>query len=120
MCLQSPEYNYRVERLPQYKESLRLRYPPVCASCRPSVEEEIRKKDDVVRTKALGGWLEESKGKGKQRQVSVPPGREMEKLGMKNLAWKVRGCLWVMSLTSTVLGYSIGEAPCYVITDYHL
>lgn len=68
-AVQSSEYESRLEMLPAYRESLHLRYPPVCDSCLPQVEAEIRKKEQMARVKALGGWL--SKGKERKRRVSV-------------------------------------------------
>ncbi|KDQ63445.1 hypothetical protein JAAARDRAFT_120821 [Jaapia argillacea MUCL 33604] len=109
----SPDYARRLEMLPEYKESLYRRYPPVCASCAPAVEDAIKSKDHMARTSALGGWLKESKGKGKQRQTSVVPD-EGEKVKRELTFWRVRGGLWVFSLatvmicdTSVALGYRI-------------
>ena len=93
--------------LPEYRESLHVRYPPVCEICLPAVEEEIRLKDQMARTKALGGWLKQSKGKEKQRTFSKSAQRE--KLGVSLFVWKARGCLWALSLLIAVVGNSTGK-----------
>lgn len=99
---QHPEYARRLELLPDYRNSLNVRYPPVCNNCLPAVEEEIRTKDHMARTKALGGWLKQSKGKEKQRKVSGS-GKEREKLGVQLAAWRVRGCLWALTLILSIV-----------------
>ncbi|KAJ7487431.1 Ima1 N-terminal domain-containing protein [Mycena galericulata] len=99
----SPESEQRMQTLDEYRESLHLRYPPVCDSCRPAVEEEIRRKDTMARTKALGGWLNQTKGKTRQRQVSLTS-RETDKLAMEMLAWHIRGCLWAATIIISMFG----------------
>ncbi|KAJ6621578.1 Ima1 N-terminal domain-containing protein [Mycena sp. CBHHK59/15] len=99
----SPEFNRRMQTLDEYRESLHLRYPPVCDSCRPAVEDEIRRKDAMARTQALGGWLNQTKGKEKQRRVSLPK-QESSKLGVEMVAWRVRGCLWAATATLSMFG----------------
>jgi hypothetical protein len=96
--------------LPEYRESLHRRYPPVCDACLPAVEEEIKKKDHMARTKALGGWLQESKGKEKQRRVSGQS-KQREHIKVELIAWKVRGSLWISSLVAAGLADSIGQEP---------
>lgn len=98
--------------LPDYRNSLHVRYPPVCDKCLPAVEEEIRSKDHMARTKALGGWLKQSKGKEKQRKVSGS-GKQREKLGVQLAAWRIRGCLWALTLVIAVAGNSTGEQFSY-------
>lgn len=105
---QDPEYARRLEMLPAYKESLHLRYPPVCNTCLPAVEDEIRQKDHMARTTALGGWLQESKGRGKQRHVSDPR-KEKENYDLEIIAWKIRGILWAINFSLALLVNSIGE-----------
>ncbi|KZT30712.1 hypothetical protein NEOLEDRAFT_1054362 [Neolentinus lepideus HHB14362 ss-1] len=106
----SPEYDRRIQLLPEYKASLYARYPPVCAACAPAVEEEIRNKEAMARTSALGVWLRESKGKGKgkQRQGSAAPedvGRARRQLAL----WRMRGGLWVATLVSSLAGNLAGS-----------
>ncbi|KAJ7654983.1 Ima1 N-terminal domain-containing protein [Mycena polygramma] len=106
-----PESDQRMQTLDEYRESLHLRYPPVCESCQPAVEEEIRRKDAMARTQALGGWLNQTKGKVRQRQASLTKD-DTDKLGMEMLAWRIRGCLWagtvmtsMVASASAALGY---------------
>ena len=93
--------------LPAYRESLHLRYPPVCETCLPLVEEEIQKKDQMARTKALGAWLNDSKGKERQRRVSgAVKGRE--KITVEILFWRLRGFLWISTMVLSIVGNSRG------------
>ncbi|KAF8898910.1 Ima1 N-terminal domain-containing protein [Infundibulicybe gibba] len=111
----NPEYEQRLQMLPEYRESLHVRYPPVCDNCLPAVEDEIRSKDTMARTKALGGWLKESRGKEQQRRVSGNH-QQMEKISLEMAAWKMRGCLWVVTLGCSLFGNSaaaIGRRPLH-------
>ncbi|KAK7468724.1 hypothetical protein VKT23_003227 [Stygiomarasmius scandens] len=99
----SPEYQRRLEMLPEYRESLHVRYPPVCDNCMPAVEEEIRKKDNMARSQALGGWLKETKGKITQRRVSQTL-EKRERVSKELVMWRVRGCLWGLTAFVAVLG----------------
>ncbi|EIW86867.1 hypothetical protein CONPUDRAFT_161500 [Coniophora puteana RWD-64-598 SS2] len=101
---QHPDYARRLEMLPAYKESLHIRYPPVCEDCAPSVEAEIQQKDHMARTRALGGWLRQTRGKDKQRQVSSAA-REKDKLWSHLLAWRIRGALWAATLVGVLMWY---------------
>ncbi|KAF8213217.1 Ima1 N-terminal domain-containing protein [Mycena galopus ATCC 62051] len=101
--LDSDESDQRMQTLDEYRESLHLRYPPVCESCRPAVEEEIRRKDAMARTQALGGWLNQTKGKARQRQASLTK-EDVDKLGMEMLAWRIRGYLWATTVLVSNLG----------------
>lgn len=62
----------------------------------------------MARTKALGGWLKQSKGKEKQRKVSAS-GKDREKLGVQLVAWRVRGCLWALTLLLAIVGNCTGK-----------
>ncbi|KIK91461.1 hypothetical protein PAXRUDRAFT_830840 [Paxillus rubicundulus Ve08.2h10] len=100
-----PDYRKRLEQLPAYRESLHVRYPPVCETCSPAVEDEIQRKNQMARTKALGGWLKESKGKDRQRQVSSTE-RERERVGYQLAVWRLRGALWWMTLLCVVASHA--------------
>lgn len=89
--------------LPAYRESLHLRYPPVCEICLPLVEEEIQKKDQMARTKALGAWLKDSKGKERQRRVSGGV-KGREKITVEILFWRLRGFLWISTMVLSMVG----------------
>lgn len=79
----------------------------MCADCLPLVKDEIKKKDHMARTRALGGWLKESKGK-KKRQVSGK-GKEKETIGVELVAWRIRGALWAATLVSALAGNAAGK-----------
>ncbi|KAF7339782.1 Ima1-N domain-containing protein [Mycena venus] len=101
--LDGDESDQRMQTLDEYRESLHLRYPPVCDVCRPAVEEEIRRKDAMARTQALGGWLNQTKGKTRQRQTSLTK-ENIDKLSMEMLAWRIRGCLWAATVFTSMFG----------------
>lgn len=107
--------------LPEYRESLHMRYPPVCENCMPVVEDEIRKKDQMARAKALGAWLKDSKGKETQRRVSGA-GKEREKETVELYWWKIRGGLWlatsILSLMFNVSGRC--QAACERSASYSI
>ncbi|KAL4069741.1 Ima1 N-terminal domain-containing protein [Scleroderma yunnanense] len=109
---QHPDYATRHEQLPAYRESLHKRYPPVCAQCLPAVEDEIKRKDHMARTQALGGFLRDTKGKDRQRQVSGT-GKEWEKLESQLAIWKLRGTLWWVTLLCVVACHSAA------VLEYH-
>jgi len=50
-------------------KSLHVRYPPVCDSCLPLVEDELRQKEQMARVKALGGSLKKGKNVDERHQV---------------------------------------------------
>lgn len=92
--------------LPEYRESLHVRYPPVCANCLPAVEEEMQDKEKMARTNALGSWLKETRGKERTRRVSGPT-IVKEKPSAKLFLWRIRGCLWVSTFLLATGGYSL-------------
>jgi hypothetical protein len=108
---QHPDHAQRLEQLPAYRESLHVRYPPVCVNCLPAVEGEIEQKNQMARTKALGGWLKETKGKERQRLVSGS-GNDRERLGFQLVIWRIRGALWWTTLFSVVVAHAAGTCNC--------
>ncbi|KAG6381036.1 hypothetical protein JVT61DRAFT_5432 [Boletus reticuloceps] len=102
---QHPDYAQRLEQLPAYRESLHVRYPPVCANCQPAVQDEIEQKNQMARTKALGGWLKESKGKERRRFASGSA-KDRERLGLQLTIWQVRGVLWWTTLLSVLSAHA--------------
>ena len=94
---QDPDYAPRLAGFAAYKASIYARYPPVCEKCAPLVEEEIRKKDVVARSNALGSWLNESKKEDTRRQVSLS-NLVRHKLYRELRWWTVRGVLWAATL----------------------
>jgi len=118
-----PEYNQRLAVLPEYRESIETRYPPVCANCLPAVEEEIRRRDHVARTSALGGFLKESKGQARQRKISA--NQSKEKLDRSLVIWRVRGILWFTTLiamnafyVANVVGYDALQLPSSLLVAF--
>ncbi|KAI0815070.1 Ima1 N-terminal domain-containing protein [Irpex lacteus] len=101
-----PDYNRLLAQLPAYQSSLETRYPPICANCLPAVEEEIKCRDNMARTSALGGFLKESRGKERQRQVAVSRNQK-EALERQLVMWKVRGVLWGVTLAVFLIVYGI-------------
>ena len=120
---QDPEYSARVASLPSYQASVEARYPPVCANCLPAVEEEIRSRDHMARTSALGHWLKSSRSKGKQRVASGDiytagkrGGQETGVMGVKKVKrdskiWLVRGGIWIGALGLSIGVDLVGKSP---------
>lgn len=106
--IQDPEYANRLSLFDAYRDSIEVRYPPVCAQCQPAVEEEIRKRDQMARTSALGAFLKDSRGKGKQRQVSNSQKINKEKFERALVGWRIRGVLWAMTVGMSVISYLTG------------
>ncbi|KAH8998834.1 Ima1 N-terminal domain-containing protein [Lactarius hatsudake] len=96
-----PDYEPRLASFAPYKASIHARYPPVCERCAPLVEEEIRKKDVMARSNALGSWLNESKKKDTRRQV-LSSSVDRYKLNRELRWWTARGVLWVATLVGVV------------------
>lgn len=113
LLLQHPDYPMRLEQLPMYRESLHIRYPPVCANCLPAVEDQIEQKNHMARTKALAGWLKQSKGKERQRLLSGP-GNGTERLQFQLAIWRVRGALWCTTLFCVVVAHGAGRCYRYI------
>ncbi|KAI0788511.1 Ima1 N-terminal domain-containing protein [Abortiporus biennis] len=118
---EDPEYASRLETFPTYRESVEIRYPPVCPQCLPAVEDEIRKRDQMAKTTALGGFLKDSRGKGRQRQVSLTHARK-EQLEKSLLMWRIRGVLYALTLaislstyTFVLAGYRILQIPPVIL-----
>ncbi|KAG8955457.1 hypothetical protein FRC04_008808 [Tulasnella sp. 424] len=69
-----PAYGQLLEQLPAYKESLNLRYPPLCPACAPAVEEDLERKNQMARSSVLGGWLRQSKQQAEAERRRVTSG----------------------------------------------
>ena len=105
--------------LPAYRESLHVRYPPVCDSCLPQVEDELRQKEQMARVKALGGSL--TKGKERRRTASSSEIEKEKSTADTMFWWKVRGYLWASSFTVSIICNAAGEqciirSFCYMNT----
>lgn len=109
---QDPMCQALLEGLPAYKASLDIRYPPVCATCLPSVQDDIQRKNHMARTTALGGWLRQTKGmiEAERRRVSNPDLRSTihPKSGppiitRPNLwVWRLQALLWALNLLASL------------------
>lgn len=62
----------------------------------------------MARTKALGGWLKQSKGKEKDRKVSGTT-KQRDNVSVEIAAWRFRGGLWYTTLAMALAGYAAGE-----------
>ncbi|KAL1738002.1 hypothetical protein HDZ31DRAFT_12655, partial [Schizophyllum fasciatum] len=97
---------------PDYKAYAERKFPPLCASCAPAVEELIRQREQIARSHALSVWAKESKGKQRVQKLSLP--KASQKGLSKQLAlWRLRGLLYgtttlafIAGNTSAGLGYS--------------
>ncbi|KAG8684751.1 hypothetical protein FRC11_011645 [Ceratobasidium sp. 423] len=93
-----PSYSKRLAEYPAYKESLYVRYPPVCANCQPGVDERIRQKDSMAKSAALGGWLQASARRSKSPGTGFgekPPGTGTRQV----VIWNIRGVLCAQQTT---------------------
>ncbi|KEP50452.1 Ima1 amino-terminal domain protein [Rhizoctonia solani 123E] len=88
-----PSYSQRLAEYPAYKESLYARYPPVCAKCEPAVDEQIRQKDTMAKSAALGGWLQAS---ARRSSPGTECGHKPPGTGTRQVViWNTRGVLWL-------------------------
>lgn len=100
--------------MPDYVERMQRRYAPVCEECLPNVEAEIRRRDEMARTRALGAFLKDSRGKDKRRMVETQARRD--KFEKSLFVWKIRGGLWVVTLLAS-LGFH-GQGKLGVVLIY--
>ena len=100
-------------RLPAYKASLEVRYPLVCRSCLPAVQERIKQKEHFARSQAFGGWLETNRS-GQRPALSRAPSiakGDREK-PWEIWLWRVQGVLYVLNTAWTVVSYLAGRSVC--------
>lgn len=107
--MQDPDYAPRLAGFAAYKASIYARYPLVCDKCAPLIEEEIRKKDDMARSNALGSWLNESKKKDTRRQQVSLSTMDRHRLSRELRWWTARGALWMATLVVAVSADVAGE-----------
>ncbi|KAG9048226.1 hypothetical protein FS837_000482 [Tulasnella sp. UAMH 9824] len=121
-----PAYKQLLEQLPAYKESLNLRYPPLCSSCAPAVEEVLERKNQMARTSVLGGWLRQSK---QQAEAERRRANEEEKMsafhrwksrwsakGLPMAVWRMQGLLWCLSAVTSL---SLNFLASGLLSEYH-
>ncbi|KAH8119948.1 Ima1 N-terminal domain-containing protein [Phellopilus nigrolimitatus] len=110
-----PSYASRTAQLPAYSASLQRRYPPVCGACAPGVEAEIARRDEMARTRALGGALKVSNGRpglaGKSNATT--PASQKER-GTRLGSWRARGVLWATSFMLVLAGNGTGALDARV------
>ena len=83
----------------------------MCGACQPAVDEEIQRKEQMARQKALGHWLKEGKDR-KQRMSGTP--QLKEKVVVENWWWKIRGALWGACSAASITLISLSELLlCY-------
>ncbi|KAI0316624.1 Ima1 N-terminal domain-containing protein [Amylostereum chailletii] len=103
-----PDYPRRIAEYNSYKASVEARYPPVCADCEPLVAEELRRKDVMARSNALGRWLKNTKHTDTRRQVTVTQ-RDRRKLDVQLWLWRARGLMFWMTLILVLAGDAAGS-----------
>ncbi|KAL1762324.1 Ima1 N-terminal domain-containing protein [Schizophyllum commune] len=89
----SPDYKEKLAALPDYQAYAERKFPPLCASCAPAVEELIRQKEQMARSHALSVWAKESKGK-QRVQKTVRPTSAQKGLNKQLALWRLRGMLY--------------------------
>ena len=117
--LQDPDFAPRLAGFAAYKASIYARYPLVCEKCAPLVEDEIRKKDDMARSNALGSWLNESKKKDTRRQKVPLSTTDRHRLSRELRWWTARGALWaatlVVAVSADVAGMYSGRSDPFLL-----
>jgi hypothetical protein len=98
---QDPDYARRLSGYDTYKASIEARYPQVCANCAPLVEEEIRRKDSMARSNALGKFLNNTKSTDKRRLATVSL-KDRKKMEWELRWWTLRGVLFCVTLGSSL------------------
>ena len=53
-----PDYQYKLQALPEYQASVAQRYPTACEQCAPSIQQTIHQRDQVARSWTLAQWLQ--------------------------------------------------------------
>ncbi|KAG8898395.1 hypothetical protein FRC00_002865 [Tulasnella sp. 408] len=86
-----PAYKQLLEQLPAYKESLNLRYPPLCPSCAPAIEEVLERKNQMARTSVLGGWLRQSKQQAEAERRRAHEEEKMSAFHRWKSRWSAKG-----------------------------
>ncbi|KAK7694769.1 hypothetical protein QCA50_001957 [Cerrena zonata] len=105
-------YADALAEMPDYVERMQRRYTPVCEECLPNVEAEIRRRDEMARTRALGAFLKDSRGNDKRRLVETQARKD--KFEKSLFVWKIRGCLWAITFLDS-LGFHGQVAAGYAL-----
>ncbi|GAA5844115.1 hypothetical protein JCM9279_003736 [Rhodotorula babjevae] len=102
--------------LDTYRQSLDARYPLVCSSCAPVVEDTIRERDYRVKAQALGWRLRESQ-RAREREERVSEERRRgdgRRWTVEGWAWRARGAAWVTT------GVGTAAACCCCLAEPYL
>jgi hypothetical protein len=107
---QDPNHATALARLPAYKASLEVRYPLVCRSCLPAVQERIKQKEHFARSQAFGGWLEINRsGQRPSLNRGSSTIRKDREKPWKIWLWRVQGALYVLNTAWTIVSYLAGR-----------
>lgn len=110
--LDSPQLPHLLE---EYKTSLESRYPIVCPTCAPVVEQTIAERDYVAQTKAWGWALRESKKAKLKAESDLQEIRGSWRWRLLEKLWTLRGgAWWITHLTG--LGCAIASEHSFVIS----
>ncbi|KAG0665643.1 hypothetical protein C6P46_006427 [Rhodotorula mucilaginosa] len=95
--------------LDEYRRSLDLRYPLVCAECAPAVESTIRERDYRVKAQALGWRLRETQRRREEEEKRSDEARRREgrNWAVQGAVWRLRGVAWASThVTAIAAAYS--------------
>ncbi|AAW41163.1 conserved hypothetical protein [Cryptococcus deneoformans JEC21] len=88
-----PSYPTLYANFSDYLSSLHARYPPVCSSCQPAVDDALRRSDHRAQMEAWGSALTRGKQIAKgDPEVAVP------ELGRRY--WRMKCALWILTWVS--------------------
>lgn len=90
--------------LDEYRRSLDLRYPLVCAECAPAVESTLRERDYRVKAQALGWRLRETQRRREEEERRSDEARKREGRNwiVQGLVWQSRGVAWASTHVAAI------------------
>ena len=99
--------------LDEYRRSLDLRYPLVCAECAPAVESTIRERDYRVKAQALGWRLRETQRRREEEERRSDEARRREGRDwiVQGLVWRLRGVAWASTHVTAIAAAYSGAFP---------
>lgn len=98
--------------LDEYRRSLDLRYPLVCAECAPAVESTIRERDYRVKAQALGWRLRETQRRKEAEEKRSDEARRRQGRDwiVQGLVWRLRGVAWASTHITTIASACSGAS----------
>jgi hypothetical protein len=102
---QDPNHTTVLARLPAYKASLEVRYPLVCRTCLPAVQERIKQKEHFARSQAFGGWLETNRSGQRPALNRASPTTNNREKPWEIWLWRAQGALYVLNTAWTITSY---------------